>query len=83
MQADCEILTSSTATLLDAKMDPTERIAEMFNEDINRIVEMVISETEDSDYKIELIQKTIGKLNNLRMAVDMNAQLMVLSSLFI
>ena len=64
-------------------MDPTERIAEMFNEDINRIVEMVISETEDSDHKIELIQKTIGKLNNLRMAVDMNAQLMVLSSLFI
>lgn len=64
-------------------MDPTERIAEMFNEDINRIVEMVISETEDSDHKIELIEKTIGKLNNLRMAVDMNAQLMVLSSLFI
>ena len=85
--ADIEILTLSTATLLDpvysvATSHVTERLAEIFTEDVNQIVDLVLS-VEDSDQKIQLIRKTIEKLNNLKMTVDMNTQLMVLSSLFI
>ena len=85
--ADIKILTLSPATLLDpvysvATSHVTERLAEIFTEDVNQIVDLVLS-AEDSDQKIQLIQKTIEKLNNLKMTVDMNTQLMVLSSLFI